>query len=536
MRSKKKQSSGSRRLGASPPSSLRHRKHLRSSPRLYEKLDPEQKTTLEWVLKRKSAALFGEQGTGKTWVTGALIDELCPSDTLLIVILTNKDSTWVRFFREQLPWLNVTSDFDEYLSLPKPRLLLLHQQQLTPLKNTKRGKKIDWRFVKRLAKHSWSLIAIDEAQGIKNRQSLQSKAAARLRNSAERKLILSGTPVEQAPQDLWAQFRFLNDSIFGTDYAAFEGEFMEPLEDRTHKFRRGSWLWQRAMRQALFAKSKRKFNEEMLPEFLSRIKSYALRVTKDSLNLEPLVLVPVPVVMTGSHRKLYDDMKRDMVGTHKGTTIMAPLKITQKIKLHQICGGYLFDEEGEVHEVGTVKLRRTIKLVHDAKKPVVIWCAYLEEVWALHDELVDDYRVETLTGKTKKGKERLRIQTDFQKGKIDVLICQIKTGGVGIDLFRSHIGILYSFRHSSIDFDQAVSRLHRRGQNKKVTIYLPYCVGTIDEEISEAIVSKRLTIKSVLNPLRRRHGQETEGRPQVRSSSTRQGTRHRAALSSRRAA
>jgi SNF2 family DNA or RNA helicase len=92
----------------------------------------------------------------------------------------------------------------------------------------------------------------------------------------------------------------------------------------------------------------------------------------------------------------------------------------------------------------------------------------------------------------------------FQRGETDVLLAQIKTGGVGIDLFKSCIGIMHSMSYSSIDFDQAIKRLHRRGQTHPVKIFLPYVVDSVDEDIYDAVVLKRKVGELVLDRLKRR--------------------------------
>lgn len=465
---------------------------------------------------------------------------------LLVVPLTNKETTWLDVLTRFFPRKRIFLDAEEFFEADAPKILLHHYEELKQHKKTGRGEnKVDWRYVKRLAKIRWSLIVFDESQRLKQRTTLESKAAARLRNSAERKIILSGTPIESRPQDLWAQFRFLAPDVFGEKWKDFEDEFLEEDGIDLSKYRPGSFQWQRALRLQRILQRKRNFREDRMREFLERIQPFALRVTKEVLDLPALRIVPEPVTLYGNQRRVYEAIERDLVSYVSGSRITAPLKVTQIVKLHQICGGFVFDDDGEVQEVGRAKLRRVLSLVKNNRKPIVIFCRYLEEVWSIEAALTG-LRVETLTGKTKK-KERPKIQRRFQAGKIDVLICQIKTGGVGIDLYRSCVAIFYSSSYSFIDFEQALSRLHRRGQRMPVTIFLVYAAGTIDEEIYTAIRSKRKVSEAVLNYLKQQrsheHGKEVEevrppakGRTQVRRHSARERARHRGGIRPRRAA
>lgn len=407
----------------------------------------------------------------------------------------------------------------------RPRAMLLHYEELTPQRRSKRGSKVDWRFRDRLAKIDWSVIVFDESHRLKDRNSLASKAAAKFRHSSALKIALTGTPSDGKPSiDLWAQFRFFAPEVFGDRWADFENEFLEEVAIDMGKYRPGSFMWLKMMRQMQIMKNKRKIREDMEEEFLRRIKPHCIRVSADEvLDLPGLRIKPSPVELRGNQRRVYIDIERRLVSHLTRSRVTAPLRVTQLIKMQQICGGYVFDDEGEVQEVGTAKMQRTLSLIRVKKKPIVVFCRYLEEVWALHDELVGSgLRVETLTGRTKK-KHRPTIQDRFQQGKIDVLIAQIRTGGVGIDLFRSHVAIMYSITYSFIDYDQALKRLYRRGQENIVEIYLVFARGTIDEDIYEAILTKRKVNEHVLQRLKQRrkdHGQIR--RPEIWGSLSRQ--------------
>lgn len=480
---------------------------LKSSPTpnrpstLFSKLDGYQQDAVGFAVKAKASALFFEQGTGKTWICGGVIEKLLATgisfQAVLVVPLTNIESTWAKFLAEQLPHVRVTRTWEEYVGCvmregdrrhPAPIVLLLHYEAVPPI-------------IKKLRKVRWSFIAYDESQRLKNRGSITSRTAAKLHDSAIYKLILSGTPMDEAPQELWAQFRFINRDVLGESWKEFEDIYLEPVDIDLSKYRKGSWKWQMMLRKLQIARRKRPFNFDMLPEFLGRVQPHALRVTKDVLDLPPCNLINAPVTLRGQQRVIYEELEHDLVSEVVNTS--APLKVTKIGKLQQVCGGHVIDDDGEVHQVGRAKMRKLKGIVDaHAGEPLVVFCKYLEEVASIAAELrISINRVETITGKVK---HRAPIVADFQAGKIDVLVCQIKTGGVGIDLFHSHVAVIYSPTYSWIDFDQAISRLHRRGQRKPVSVYLLYAAETIDEDIYAALRSKRRVTTRVLNTLRRR--------------------------------
>jgi len=77
-----------------------------------------------------------------------------------------------------------------------------------------------------LAGEAWDIVVLDEAQAIKNPDSLAARAAYRLQ--AKFRMALTGTPVENRLDDLWSQFHFLNRGLLAgrTDFGA---RFVRPI-------------------------------------------------------------------------------------------------------------------------------------------------------------------------------------------------------------------------------------------------------------------------------------------------------------------
>ncbi|MBQ7806581.1 MAG: DEAD/DEAH box helicase, partial [Rhodococcus sp.] len=73
----------------------------------------------------------------------------------------------------------------------------------------------------------WSSVVFDEAQQIKNPASLAAKAAMQL--SADVKVAMTGTPVENRLEELWSLFRVANPDVLGTR-ARFRQRFAVPIE------------------------------------------------------------------------------------------------------------------------------------------------------------------------------------------------------------------------------------------------------------------------------------------------------------------
>lgn len=467
---------------------------------VYGQLDEYQTTAVDFALRVRTAGLFFEQGTGKTYITGGIVERLVNEyheefQALIIVPLTNIESTWTAFFHKNLPHVSIARSVEELATLPRPRVLLVHYEMLPKL--VERYKK----FMRAMLR--WHLIVYDESQRLKSHSTLNARTAAKLHDAGAFKVILSGTPMDEEPQDLWGQFRFLNCEVIGDRWKDFEREYFEPIEfpDLTG-VRRGSWRWHKLMREIGMKKSKRKFDDTKLPKFISRIAPFCRRITKDDvLDLPQVTVVHEDVQLRGDQRMLYDELRDTLVA--KAYDITAPLKVTQLTKLQQITGGIVIDDNGEKHVVGRAKIRRLrviLKRLGDEK--VVIFARYVAEVDAIADECRDMGRsVETITGATPKT-DRGKIVRQFQKDGLQTIVSQIKTGGVGIDLFASRHLVIYSPTFSYIDFDQAIARVHRRGQTREVFIHLLRAKNTVDEYVYASLVRKDKRTKVVLNQLK----------------------------------
>lgn len=436
---------------------------------LFDKLYPKQRWAAKRCIKLKTSALFYEQGTGKTWITGGVIERLAASNdefqALVVCQLSNLRSSWVSVL-ERVDGITLHTDYSKFLKDEGPRVLLIHYEAMR-------------KYRRELCKFGWDLVVFDESQRLKSRNGQQSRIAGRL--SAEYRMILTGTPFDDVlenPEELWAQLRFVTPHVFGSRWGDFADQYL----------RRSGWMGK-----------KFKFRSSMLKPFLRRIRPYILRARKaEVVDVPDLRYRFVGVTMLPEQRRAYEQMAKNSVTRVRGKDVTADLAITQLVHLQRICGGFVRDDDDEVHRLGSTKLRALLRIVERHGYPVVVFCKYLHEVADVEQALSgDDVTVSTIIGKTRSTRDETINR--FQKGHIDVLISQVRTGGVGLDLQRAHVGIFYSTTFSFIDFEQAASRLHRSGQKNDVTIYLIYCKDTVDKQIFDTVLSKRSVSESILS-------------------------------------
>ena len=469
------------------------KRHSKSSGIVWKKMDDYQRKAVQFAQQVKTAALFLEQGLGKTLLTLGLIEKLVDDKfkALLVVPLTNVVSTWETSILSDLPQVVLCRDWASFKASPCPKILLLHYEALP-------------KIVQKVRRIDFTLIAYDESQRLKSRSTLAARTAHKLRNSSTYKLILSGTPIDSSPSDVWSQFVFLNDEVLGDSWKFFEDEYFEKIDldySKLHNKRRGTIAWKKELMKIQIKKRNRGFDMSKLNQFINSIKPYSMRLTKDILDLPPPKIIYKNCVMRGKQKSLYSILLKNFVS--ELPTITTPLKVSQLAKLCQITGGFVFDDEGDIHLVGYAKLNKLLDILEVKDPPIVIFAKYRAEVEAIEELCKEMGVTRVLTGKTPKA-DRPNIIRQFQSNKIDYLVCQQRTGGVGVDLFASHIVIFYSVGFSFIDFEQAMARVHRRGQTKRVLAFLLVAQDTVDVEVYDAIVNKRKISDSVLTRMVRK--------------------------------
>jgi superfamily II DNA or RNA helicase len=408
----------------------------------------------------------------------------------------------VKFLTEKLSWYSVHRSLESYVEARKNagpkdhRILVLNPEQVTPI-------------LSKLRKIHWDRIIWDEAQRLKNRASRSSRDAALLAKSADRRLALTGTPMDLDPKDLWAIMRFVMVTVFGDRWKDFETEFLEePKIDLSKPMRMIER--QRKMLAYQIAKRKAPMRKDMLDEFARRCNPHVMRISKEDAGIEAAKVTVIRFNLDPQEEKKYKQLERHMVVKHKGIVVKTPLKITQIGKLQQITGGYLKDEEGEVHCIGTTKRRKLRSAIRENvhEESFVVFCKYVWEVHMVARVLrrMGYSRTAELWGKVKdlkKDKRRTNMLLAFQRGEYDAMVCQQRTGGVGVDLYRARKFFVYSMGHSFIDFDQMVSRGDFLDQSSQAEFFLLAVRSSIDTDIISAVRHKKSITEQFYDRLNR---------------------------------
>jgi len=339
-----------------------------------------------------------------------------------------------------------------------------------------------WRVEKELA--AWirgGMIICDESQRIKTPGAAQSKCLHRLGQLAAYRMILTGTPVTQSPLDFYSQYKFLQPEIFGGSFTAFRARYaqMVPLDKS------------RPMQGP-----KKIVGYQRLDELVKKAHSIAFRVTKaEALDLPNEIIQPHYVELEKDARHVYNELRKEAIAELSGGTVTAANVLTKLLRLSQVTGGFVTDENGFVHRVGSEKMNAFDELLSDlldAGKKVVVFARFIpeiNEIGKLLEKRGIEYRV--ITGDVKQADRGQAVQ-DFQTNpEVKVFVAQIQTAGLGITLTAADTAIFYSMDFSLANHEQAKARIHRIGQKYPVTYIYLLAQGTVDEHIYDALREKK---------------------------------------------
>ncbi len=409
---------------------------------------------------------------------------------VLIVAPTSVCSVWPKEFDE---YADFKYNVAVLLGEKQKRLATLRSLDAFPFKALRVAVinyESTWREGLYEALQEWApdMVIADESQRIKEPSAKQSKALHRLGDIAKYKLILSGTPIQNNAIDLFSQYRFLDPTVFGTNFYAFRSRYaIMGGFDR---------------RQIVGYKD--------LDKLIQKEHSIAYRVTKDeALDLPEQTFLNRYIPLEGAAKNLYDRIKRDSFAElENGGQITAPTVLTKLLRLQQFTGGFIQADEGTRPELvfkGKIDALGDIldDYVIDAGKKLVIFCRFRPEI-DLIGEALKKRRIKyaAIFGDIKI-EDRGPIVADFQSNpETKVFLAQIDTAGLGITLTAADTCVYYSVNFNYAAYSQSLARIHRIGQRNACTYIHLVVEKSIDETVLKALARKEDLAKTVVDDWR----------------------------------
>lgn len=314
-----------------------------------------------------------------------------------------------------------------------------------------------------LAEQHWATAIFDEAQALKNPRTQVSKAARALRASAT--VALTGTPVENHLEELWALLNLVTPRLFA-HRTQFRRRFVRPIAE-------GSTTAAARLRDTIE------------PVLLARRKSEVAASLPAKIHSDLLC------DLSAEQEKLYDrllDRAIDDgfgVGARRRSLVLAALTALKQVCNHPgLVTGELDELSGRS---GKLDLCADIVATNlDNGSPTLVFTQYRQTGELLVRHLSEQFGITApfFHGGLDRA-HRASIVTDFQAPDgPPVLVLSLRAAGTGLTLTRAADVIHFDRWWNPAVEAQASDRAHRIGQTRTVTITTLTSATTVEEHIA----------------------------------------------------
>lgn len=436
----------------------------------------------EFIVSHPICALMLDMGLGKTIITLTALwllalDYFTVGRILVIAPKRVAEDTWSREFQkwEHLYGLVIS----KVLGTEKQRNAALQKKANIYIINREN---VVWL----VENHKWDFdtVVIDELSSFKSAKAQRFKAMKHVRGKVTRIVGLTGTPAPNGLLDLWPQMNLLD---MGKRLGRFIGEYREQF-----------FLPDKRNREVIFSYKPKPGAEEKIYALISDI-CISMKAV-DYLNMPECIMTRVPVCMNKQEQDYYDTLEKDMVLTLKEDELDALNAASLTGKLLQMANGAVYDENRKVVHIHDRKLDALEDLIESANgKPLLI--AY----WYQHDK---DRILARFHARVIDTTEDI---SDWNEGKIPVALIHPASAGHGLNLQEGGSTIVWFGLTWSLElYQQMNARLWRQGQKNTVVIEHIITVGTVDEDVMNALEKKDMNQSALIEAIKARIGGATD--------------------------
>ena len=444
-----------------------------------------QRNALNQSAEKIQWAYFMEMGTGKTKVT---IDNIAYSylkkeiQSVLVIAPKSVYTVWETEIETHIPneinykiykWnIDKPKEYDNLNKFEHLRIFLINVEALS----TKRGFNgcVDY-----LTKNKKNFVVLDESTTIKNKSAKRTKNILGLRKLSHIRRILTGSPITKSPLDLFTQCQFLSPELLGfSSYLAFRNRYAEMTDIPVGS---GRFI------------SVPKYYKR-LEELEVKLQMFSTRIRKDQcLDLKPKIRQKRYIELEGEGRKIYDRLRTTALAIVEDSTVSFSNKLTEIIKLHQVCNGFTKDDDGRMLRLHDQKVKALHEVIEETDGKVIIWANYLWNIHEIIHSLKSKYGEESVVSifgeinveDRKKAVERIQKDPTCR-----FMVGNPTTGGFGLTLTACNTVIYFSNNYNLEVRMQSEDRAHRMGQKGSVVYIDIVAKNTLDEAIMKSLVNK----------------------------------------------
>lgn len=320
----------------------------------------------------------------------------------------------------------------------------------------------------------FNYIVVDEAQNIKNPYTKQAQSVRSLKT--DRKISLTGTPVENRLSELWSIMEFLNPGYLGS-INKFRQEFAIPIERYNNE------------------DAANRLKNIIGPFILRRLKTDPKIITDLPEKVEVKTFCPLTKEQATLYQATVEDMMKkieEVEGINRKGQVLALL-----MKLKQICNHpslFLHDKSSLDDRSGKLeRLKEMLDEVLEENDRALIFTQFAEMGQMLKGYLENTFLSEVpflYGGVLRKKREEMIARFQSEDGP-RLFVISIKAGGLGLNLTQANRVFHFDRWWNPAVENQATDRAFRIGQKKNVMVHKFICQGTVEERIDELLEKKK---------------------------------------------
>lgn len=320
-------------------------------------------------------------------------------------------------------------------------------------------------------------LILDECHKIKNTSSNTFKNYKSIfkdsifKNNIPSKIFMSGTPMNNRAYELYSIMNQISPLDFPNKQTFYENYCGMKYDPSVF----GGWSFDE--------------NSTNFEELYHKISPYVFRKRKDEVlkDLPPKTFERIMFEMTPSEEKKYNEIMEGVIDEIKEKNISNPMTIM--LRLRQYLSHLKVNNEN---------LIEFIDLLIENGEKVVIMDYFKDGIIELYEKYKN---ISVLHYGDVSIEDRSEMIKQFQdsNSNIKIFFSTIQTGKEGLTLTASSKIIILTQPYTVSENDQVVDRVHRISQTKKVNVYIPLYLNTIDFKIFNLVEDKKKEIKKVLD-------------------------------------
>ena len=326
---------------------------------------------------------------------------------------------------------------------------------------------------------NFELIAIDEAQNIKNSNASMTKVIKELKSNA--KVALTGTPLENSVLELWSIFDFIMPGYLANQLTFSRKYNIKDVEEDN-------------------LKQLSTLNKQIKPFILRRKKKDVVKELPDKIENT------IYIDLNKEQKKLYvaqlEKTKKELdeiiaeEGFKKGN-----FKILQLLgRLRQLCiDPRIIYENYEGGSSKIVELIPLVKGIIENGHKILLFTSYKTALDIVNREFTNHNISTYVIDGSVPSKKRIELVNKFNSDNTNVFLITLKSGGTGLNLTSADVVIHLDLWWNPQVENQATDRAHRIGQKNTVEVIKLICKGTIEERILELQNKKKILSDNLLD-------------------------------------